>query len=269
MNILLTNDDGIFAPGLLALYRRLSTHHTVTVVAPDRERSAVGHGITLHEPLRAAPIHMENDGRGYAVNGTPADCIKLSVLEILDTLPDVVISGINPGANIGVNTHYSGTVAAAREAALLSLMSIAVSINSFRPGYYEDAAEFTENFTMQMLSRGLPEGVFLNVNIPDKPLKCIHGICISRQGTAVSRQGFEKRIDPRNRPYYWQGIDAPERFAGDNMDGAALEEEAISVTPMRCDMTDYGFMDTLSSWDIALPETECTSSIHFHYNKLK
>ncbi len=279
MNILLTNDDGIFAPGLLALYRRLSGRHTVTVVAPDRERSAVGHGITLHEPLRAAPIPMPGNGRGYAVNGTPADCIKLSVLEILSTPPDVVISGINPGANIGVNTHYSGTVAAAREAALLSLMSIAVSINSFKPEHYEGAAEFTENFAMKILSEGLPEGVFLNVNIPDRPLQCIRGVCISRQGSAVSRQGFEKRVDPRNRPYYWQGIDAPERFAEDDMDGAALKEEAISVTPMRCDMTDYDFMNTLLSWDIILSENmkgtaqntppECTAFIHDSHSPIK
>ena len=256
MNILLTNDDGIYAPGLWALHRRLSFAHTVTVVAPDRERSAVGHGITLHEPLRATRIRVNGEGRGYAVNGTPADCIKLSVLEILKTRPDMVISGINPGANVGINAHYSGTVAAAREAALLGLASLAVSINSSQPAFLEEAATFIEGLARRVMEKGLPCGVFLNVNIPNIPIKTVHGISISSQGVSVSREGFEKRVDPRNRTYYWQELESPADFSGSDMDGNALSHEFISITPMRCDMTDYEVMADLKSWNIAVPESD-------------
>lgn len=256
MNILLTNDDGIYAPGIWALHRRFSFTHTVTVVAPDRERSAVGHGITLHEPLRAAHIRVNGEGRGYAVNGTPADCIKLSVLEILETRPDVVISGINPGANVGINAHYSGTVAAAREAALLGLASMAVSINSPQPAFLDEAAAFMEELAGAVVKNGLPGGVFLNVNLPNIPLKTVRGISISSQGISVSREGFEKRVDPRNRTYYWQELESPADFRGSDMDGYVLSHESISITPMRCDMTDYEVMNDLKSWNIALPEKD-------------
>lgn len=261
MNILLTNDDGIHAPGLWALHRRFSLSHTVTVVAPDRERSAVGHGITLHEPLRATHIHVNGEGKGYAVNGTPADCIKLSVLEILETRPNIVISGINPGANVGINAHYSGTVAAAREAALMGLASVAVSINCHQPSFFEEAAFFIEGLAGMVLERGLPGGVFLNVNIPNIPIKTIRGISISSQGLSYSREGFQKRVDPRNRTYYWQELESPADFMGKNMDGNVLSHEAISITPMRCDMTDYEAMADLKSWNISLPESDIPTDL--------
>ncbi len=254
MNILLTNDDGIYAPGLWALNRRLSIDHSVTVVAPDRERSAVGHGITLHEPLRAARIRISGEGRGYAVNGTPADCVKLSVLEILKTRPDMVISGINPGANVGVNAHYSGTVAAAREAALLGLASLAASVDCHEPAFLEEAAAFIAGLARLVRENGLPRGVFLNVNIPNVPATAVRGISISSQGISASREGFEKRVDPRNRTYYWQELESPADFRGSEMDGSVLSRESISITPMRCDMTDYETMADLKSWDITLPE---------------
>jgi 5'-nucleotidase len=258
MNILLTNDDGIYAPGLWALHRKLSFAHTVTVVAPDRERSAVGHGITLHEPLRATRIRVNGEGKGYAVNGTPADCIKLSVLEILKTRPDMVISGINPGANVGINAHYSGTVA--REAALLGLASLAVSINSPQPAFLEEAATFIEGLARQVMEKGLPCGVFLNVNIPNIPIKTVSGISISIQGVSVSREGFEKRVDPRNRIYYWQELESPADFSGSDMDGNVLSHEFISITPMRCDMTDYEVMADLKSWNIAVSESDAPTA---------
>ena len=257
MNILLTNDDGIHAPGLWALYRRFSSAaHAVTVVAPDRERSAVGHGITLHEPLRATRVRIRGEGKGYAVNGTPADCIKLSVLEILKTRPDMVIAGINPGANVGINAHYSGTVAAAREAALLGLVSLAVSINCHQPAYFADAAAFIECLSNMLMVKGLPSGVFLNVNIPDIPIQAVRGISVSSQGVSLSREGFEKRVDPRNRIYYWQELESPAHFKGIEMDGHVLSHESISITPMRCDMTDYEVMADLKTWNIGLPACE-------------
>jgi 5'-nucleotidase len=260
MNILLTNDDGIYAPGLWALHRRFSDIHTVTVVAPDRERSAVGHGITLHEPLRATRVRVNGEGKGYAINGTPADCIKLSVLEILKVRPDMVISGINPGANVGMNVHYSGTVAAAREAALLGVTSLAVSINGPQPAFLEEAATFIEGFARLVMEKGLPRGVFLNVNIPNIPLKTVRGISISRQGVSVSREGFEKRVDPRNRTYYWQELESPADFRGNDMDGNILSNESISITPMRCDMTDYEVMADLESWIITLPNRDAPTA---------
>lgn len=256
MNILLTNDDGIYAPGIWALYRRFAAAHTVTVVAPDRERSAVGHGITLHEPLRASRVRIHGEGKGYAVNGTPADCIKLSVFEILKAPPDLVVSGINPGANVGINTLYSGTVAAAREATLLGLKSVSASINSHQPLHLDDAAAFVERLSMMVLKKGLPAGVFLNVNIPDAPIHSVRGIAISSQGMCASREGFEKRVDPRNRVYYWQELESPAHFEGTDMDGNVLSRESISITPMRCDMTDYETMNHLKSWDIDLTTTD-------------
>jgi 5'-nucleotidase len=168
----------------------------------------------------------------------------------------MVISGINPGANVGINAHYSGTVAAAREAALLGLASVAVSINSHQPDFLEEAAAFIEGLAGRVKEKGLPRGVFLNVNIPNIPIKAVCGISISSQGICVSREGFEKRVDPRNRTYYWQELESPANFRGSDMDGSVLGREAISITPMRCDMTDYQVMADLKSWDIPLPETE-------------
>lgn len=252
MNILLTNDDGIHAKGLWALYRQFSVRHSVTVVAPDRERSAVGHGITLHQPLRAVLMNVNGEGTGYAVNGTPADCIKLGALELLRTKPDIVISGINPGANVGANAHYSGTVAGAREAALLNLVSLAVSINSPMPIFYDEAASFVEKLADLVVEKGLPVGVFLNVNIPDIEMKSLRGVSISRHGISVCREGFEKRTDPRKGVYYWQGIDSANDFRGNDTDGALLSSQFISITPMKCDMTDNETLTELKSWNIPM-----------------
>ena len=171
MNILLTNDDGIHCRGLWALYDGLAGRHLVTVIAPDRERSAVGHGITLHEPLRSTRVQVNGGYSGQTVNGTPVDCIKLGLLEILDSRPQMVISGINPGANVGVNINYSGTVSAAKEAALYGIPAIAVSVMGHQVGHYADAARFIEILAENVSGKGLPAGTFLNVNLPDLPLK--------------------------------------------------------------------------------------------------
>ena len=182
MNVLLTNDDGIYAQGLWALYNSFAKSHRAVVVAPDRERSAIGHAITLNQPLRATKISLNGDYSGYAVNGTPADCIKLAILEILPTRPDVVVAGINPGANVGANLNYSGTVAAAKEAALCGTIGIAVSIEGPPIKFYDDAALFVAKLGETVLKKGLPFGTFLNVNMPNLPLKAIAGVQISRQG---------------------------------------------------------------------------------------
>jgi 5'-nucleotidase len=250
MNILLTNDDGIYAQGLWAVYRQLMLKHTVTVVAPDRERSAVGHGITLNEPLRLEKIDVNGGFQGYAVSGTPVDCIRMGILELLDVKPDLVISGINPGANVGININYSGTVAAAREAALNGVPAIALSIQGRDPKHYEAAARVAEELAEFIFRKGLPPGTLLNVNLPGVAVQQIAGVKISRQGFSTFSDCFDKRVDPRNKTYYWQGSEFQARFDHPEMDGAALESNYISITPIKCDMTDYTAMDDLKNWDI-------------------
>ena len=251
MHILLTNDDGIYAEGLWALYRQFCREHVVTVIAPDRERSAVGHGITLHEPLRVHPVSLHGCTKGFAVSGTPADCIKLGLLEIMQTPPDLVISGINPGANVGININYSGTVSAAREAALYGLKAIAVSMDGNPIRSYREGACFVETVALQTVQRELPYGTLLNINIPDVPPEEIKGIRISRQGIRQSEEYIDKRKDPRNRTYYWQGCEREKpHYAHQDIDGAALDQKFISITPIKCDTTDYATLEDLKTWPL-------------------
>lgn len=248
MNILLTNDDGIHYQGLWALYRSLSQNFTVHVIAPDRERSAVGHAITLHEPIRAARTVVNGGYEGYAVTGTPADCVKLGVLELLDRKPDLVIAGINPGANVGINLNYSGTVAAAKEAAFYGIAAAAISVDGTHTEHYEEAAGFVRLLAEKIAAEGLPDGTFLNVNIPDLPLADIAGVRISCQGAPLSGDYFERRLDPRNRVYYWQGCDTQTFEEDEQLDGAALKRRYISITPVKVDMTDYESLHRMERW---------------------
>ena len=252
MNILITNDDGIYAPGLEALYKHLAAGHNVVVIAPDREQSAIGHAITLNKPLRANKVSINGAFHGYAVTGTPADCIKMGVLEILDSKPDMVISGINPGANVGVNINYSGTVAAAKEATLYGILAIAVSIHSRDAQYYDEAAIFIEELAEQLFVNRLPFGTFLNVNIPNRPLREIAGIRISRLDLEFFPEFIDKRVDPRKRTYYWQGCDSLPAGKATDIDGSALCEDFISITPIKCDQTDYGVLEDMKGWEILL-----------------
>jgi 5'-nucleotidase len=250
MKILLTNDDGIYAKGLWAIYNRLAGRHHVDVIAPDRERSAIGHAITLHQPLRATRISINSGISGYAVNGTPADCIKLGFSEILSEKPDLVIAGANAGANVGANLNYSGTVAAAKEAALGGMIGIAVSIEGPEVDYYDDAASFIAELCEAVYEKGLPFGTFLNVNIPNRPLKEIAGVRISRQAVEVLSEYVEKRKDPRNRTYFWQGQDMQSFGADPQLDGAVLKQRFISITPVKCDMTDYNMLEDMKGWKL-------------------
>jgi 5'-nucleotidase len=245
MRILITNDDGIFAPGLWALQRVFARSHEVTVVAPDRERSAVGHGITLHQPLRAEPVAVGNGCRGIAVSGTPADCIKIAVLEIMENRPDMVVAGINPGANLGININYSGTVAAAKEASLYGITALAVSVQAADSEYYDEMARYVESLACRVAAAGLPFGTFLNVNFPDMPVSETAGVRVCRQGVEMFPENIEKRVDPRNRPYYWQGCDAQTFHDNPDSDGSAVDANYIAITPLKCDTTDYLHLDTL------------------------
>jgi 5'-nucleotidase len=247
--ILLTNDDGIFAEGLLALHRTLARHHDVTVVAPDRERSAVGHGITLQHPLRALEVPVNGSAKGWAVSGTPADCVKLAILELLKERPDLVISGINSGANVGINLNYSGTVAAAKEAAMYGVQSMAVSIQANPMPSYDAAAAFVAHLSPKVVANPLPPGTFLNINFPSLPADQASGVCVSRQSADLYDEYFEKRLDPRERTYYWQGSVSEPRYSHQDADGAALLDNYISITPVQCDMTDYRALEQIRQWD--------------------
>jgi 5'-nucleotidase len=247
LNILLTNDDGIQASGLWALFEALRNEHDVVVVAPDRERSAVGHGITLHQPLRAIPMTVHNGYSGRAVNGTPADCVKLALAELLENRPDIVISGINPGANVGINLSYSGTVAAAREASMNGVCALAVSIQGYKDHHFDAAAAFVNEIVADMPGMDLPKGTFLNINVPNLPRHRIQGVRISRQSVDPYTDIYEKRKDPRKRSYYWPHYDSQPAYQHPDADGALLSADFISITPVQCDTTDYRTLQRLKN----------------------
>jgi 5'-nucleotidase len=248
MKILLTNDDGIFAKGIETLYLALTKEHEVTVVAPETEQSAVGHAITWLDPLRVNTVRRNGHFFGHALKGTPADCVKIAVNELMNPPPDIVVSGANLGANVGVNVIYSGTVSAATEAAVLGIPGIAVSLNTFAPTDLSAVTEFIPKLVNLVGKEGLPPGVCLNVNIPDLPADKIRGIRITRQGSMQSIEKYDRRVDPRNHVYYWlcnSSIKSdPDPFA----DSQALAEGYISITPIQHDLTNYPMLDRLKTW---------------------
>lgn len=247
MFILLTNDDGIYAQGLWAMYSRLAEDHHVVVVAPDREKSASSHSITLHEPLRVMKLMVHNRYEGHAINGTPVDCVKLAIAEILEEKPDMVISGINPGANVGASINYSGTVAAAREAALYGIPSFAISIDGFEMTNLDCAAGFGSFFASRISGMELPFGSYFNVNVPDLPCNEIEGVRVSIQGITMLQEFFEKRVDPRNRDYHWLsgGYQRFDEEMESGIDGSVLSNRHVSITPLKCDATDYALMERM------------------------
>jgi 5'-nucleotidase len=244
MKILLTNDDGYMAPGILALYKALTPDHEVILAAPDRERSAVGHSITLHHPLKYEQVELNGGGRGYAVSGTPADCVKLGLAELCDNKPDLVISGINAGSNTGVNINYSGTAGAAREAAMNNLRAIAVSIQYGKVMDFTGMAGYVKSILGRICDQSIPNGVFLNINGPCVPIDRIAGVRITCQADNNLVLGFDNRTDPRNRSYFWYGNMEP-AIPGRDTDNNALLEKCISITPIQCDMTAYPVMAEL------------------------
>jgi 5'-nucleotidase len=249
MKILLTNDDGYQAPGIQALFRALGRKHQVVMVAPDRERSAVSHGITLHHPVRMHRIKSETAGDIYAVDGTPADCVKLGLAECFKTSPDWVIAGINPGSNIGIDINYSGTVGAAREGALNGIPGMAVSIKLDRVMDYDNLARFVMHMVDAMGEKGLPSGTFLNVNAPGVAFSEIQGIRITRQSLDNLSFRFERRQDPRQRSYYWYGRQEPVSGTPDT-DVNAISRNCLSITPIQCDLTDYKTLAEMPAFTI-------------------
>jgi 5'-nucleotidase len=251
--ILLTNDDGILAPGINAIREELERigGHEIWAVAPDRERSASGHAITMYRPL--FPVKADIPGAKspcYSVTGTPADSAKLAIEALLPRRPDLVISGINRGANLGTDLFYSGTVAAALEGPILGIPAIAASLDSWDSKDYSEAARFTAELALKVLAEGLPAGTLLNVNLPARPRDQLKGVRITRLGRRLYKDQWDKRTDPRGKTYYWLAGELMELDNGEDTDVVAVEQGYISVTPIHLDLTRYDQMRRLASWNL-------------------
>ena len=247
-NILVTNDDGIFAPGIYALWEAMNEIGDVTVVAPDSEKSAVGHAITLTDPIRVQEMKGKNGFSGFAVKGTPADCVKIAGRALMETPPDIVVSGINSGANIGSDIIYSGTVSAATEGTILGIPSVAFSLTSIKSGDMSASKTVAKNVVGKIISNGLPNGILLNVNVPNIPQDSIKGYKVTKQGNTVFKDSFEKREDPRGKFYYWMGGEST-KDADEETDSYAVHEGYISITPIHYQLTEKSFLKNLNSWD--------------------
>jgi 5'-nucleotidase len=251
MNILLTNDDGIYADGLWALYQQLTKLGEVFVVAPEAERSSVGHGITLSHPIWYKKVYRKEKFFGYAINGTPADCVKFATSVLLKHKPDVLVSGINCGANDGCSVFYSGTVAGAREGSLLGIPSMAISLATFVNPDFRYAARVALRLVKRIYDEKLPKGIFLNVNVPACAASQIKGIKMAHQGEVPIHGSFHRRVDPHLRDYYWMTGRLPLREAKKDRksDTYALSQRYVTITPLRCNLTDEAFAKVLSSWE--------------------
>jgi len=248
--ILISNDDGIYSPGIAALCAEMRKLGDVSVVAPDSEKSAVGHAITLSDPLRVWNYDRNGAFFGYAVNGTPADCVKIAYWALLDHKPDLVVSGINLGSNTGINAIYSGTVSAATEGTILGIPSFAISLATYTKPDFAFAAKFARSLAADVLKNGLPRGTFLNVNVPPVPEEEIAGVVVTRQGLATYEERFDKRSDPQNRTYYWLTGKKVEMVQDQDVDDRAVVENKVSITPLQYDLTNYAFLKTLKTWDL-------------------
>jgi 5'-nucleotidase len=252
MRILLTNDDGILAEGLIALYEELAKDFELTVVAPEIEMSAVGHAISLSNPLRVRRFKRNGVFFGYAVSGTPADCVKIAVHEILEQKPEIILSGINLGSNVGINILYSGTVSAATEGAFLGIPSVALSLNTKKNPDFSFAARFSRRVIRFIRENGLREGTALNVNIPALPEDRITGVSFVPQELVRHRDKYEKRNDPRGDIYYWLASETPVRKSVSYTDLKALGENRVTITPISFDLTNLEEMKRLRSIDFIL-----------------
>jgi 5'-nucleotidase len=245
MRIVVTNDDGIHSPGLTALAKALSKVGEVWVVAPDRERTAAAHAVTLHKPLRVQQLGT----RIYAVSGTPVDCVNLAVLKILPAPPDLLVSGINRGVNLGDDVLYSGTVSAAMEGTILGIPSMAVSQEGQEHFYFDAGARYAVRIARLIVKEGLPDETLVNLNIPDRPFKSIAGIRV----TCLSRRRFHnpiiEKVDPRGRTYYWIAGTRVSWSRSKDADHEALEQGAVSLTPIHLDTTNHAVLDRFRTWE--------------------
>jgi len=246
MLILVTNDDGIQSPGIKTLAKAMKRVGDVYVVAPDRERTASGHSLTLHKPLRIEALGR----REFSVSGTPTDCVNLAVNEILPRRPDLVVSGINRGGNLGDDVTYSGTVSAAMEGTLLGIASIALSQLGEAHFHFETSARFSVRLVRQVCRFGLPPDTLLNVNVPDLPPLAIKGIRVTCLGRRIfDSNNVIKKQDPRGKTYYWIGGNRIAWEERKDTDQEAVENGMISVTPVHLDLTNYTALAVLRDWE--------------------
>jgi 5'-nucleotidase len=239
--ILVTNDDGVYSPGIQTLAKRLRELDEVVIVAPDRERSAAGHSMTLHRPLLIEEIKESV----YSVNGTPTDCVNIAVKGLLKEAPRLVVSGINKGPNLGDDVTYSGTVAGAIEGTLLGLPSFAVSLAAREDFRFAEAAEVAFCAAARIFGEGMPQGTLLNINVPNLSLPEIQGTLITRLGKRIYHQMTVERVDPRGKKYYWIGGGEPDWEREEGTDFDAVDRKMVSVTPLHLDFTDYASFDKL------------------------
>jgi 5'-nucleotidase len=253
MQILLVNDDGIYAPGLRAMADVLKGIGDLTVVAPLVEQSGVGHRITYLHPILAKEIKDETGRYGWAVDGSPADCVKMGVLEFCPRRPDLIVSGINSGANVGINVLYSGTVAAAIEGAFFGINSFAVSLAQGSPPDYHACGGRAVQLIQQILSQGNRQGMLWNINLPDTTPEGPKGVRLTSMAVRRHTDRIEKRIDPRGRPYYWSGLDPLRNHELDpNTDVKELTDGYATVTPLHFDLTQTGTLKEFSAHDLTL-----------------
>ena len=244
MHILLSNDDGYFAPGLAILAEALAAVATITVVAPERDHSGASNSLTLDRPLA-----VRRAGNGFLhVNGTPTDCVHLAVTGLLDTLPDMVISGVNLGANMGDDTIYSGTVAAATEGYLLGIPSLAVSLVADGSDHFETAARVAAELAQRFARRRPTQPMLLNINVPDVPYEKLRGLEVTRLGRRHKAEAVVKSITPRGETVYWVGAAGGAQDAGEGTDFNAIAKGAVSVTPLQVDLTQFSQLAGLKDW---------------------
>jgi 5'-nucleotidase len=265
MKLLISNDDGISALGIRTLANCLAqAGHDVTVVCPDRERSATGHGLTLHQPIRAEIVEsiFHPAIKAWACDGTPSDCVKLALWALLESPPDLVLSGINQGANLGTEILYSGTVSAAMEGMIEGIPSVAFSLTSHTYKDFQPAAEFAKTLVEQLTLKPIPDLMLLNVNIPAVKAEEIAGVKLTRQGVRRYIDVFDKRIDPRGKTYYWltgevledveppSGLNLPQNVP---IDVNVIRDKYISITPLQYNLTYANGLDKLSNWEFHFP----------------
>lgn len=249
--ILISNDDGIESEGIRALWREIRKFAEVIVAAPHTQQSAVGHSITVANPIRVRKNLIDKNFYGYAVEGSPADSVKLAVRNLLKGKKiDLLLSGINHGANTAINIIYSGTVSAATEGTILGIPSIAVSLASYTYNDFSAAAEFAAKISKMVLKKGLPEGTLLNVNVPAVKKTKIKGVLVTRQGKSLWDDYYDSRLDPNRKEYFW--LTGKMKILDDNngFDQVAINENYISVTPVHYDLTDYAMLDKLKKWQL-------------------
>jgi 5'-nucleotidase len=250
--ILVTNDDGVYAPGLLALALEMRQIGQVTVLAPDKNWSATGHAKTLHKPLRVKPVSIHPEIEAFASDGAPSDCVSLALMGALDRNFDLVVSGINPNANIGHDITYSGTVTAAMEAVIRGVFGVAVSLDS-PLGFvgeldYSTAAKAGRRVVENVFQYGLQKRVLLNVNVPYLSEEALSGFSITRQGLRIYHDELVKRTDPRGKPYFWIGGEFPTGIEENQTDYGMMKTGYVSITPLQLDFTAYASFDALSAW---------------------